>query len=311
MPFADQQRRRDGAEWSRPIQVAREDVYQPFTPELQLGLEDIEGSDCDEVLVQRLPGGTRKEKTAPQDSRQDQPRDHACGDEPSAWAPHPSAWGTLFQDQRLRKFVGRGEALRGIGSERPLQRILYPSRHCRITASKGGRPGDEPLGDEGLWRHSGEGWLAGETLVQHATERVEITPSVDLPLAGCLLRAHVHRSAQRKTGSGQPLTSCRAHRLGYPEVCQDRFASFQQDVLGLDIAMDDTELVGTGECSEYVAGDAEHVLQREPLLALQPLPQRLTLDIGHGVPQTPGGFAGVEEREDVWVTELCGESDLE
>ena len=49
--------------------------------------------------------------------------------------------------------------------------------------------------------------LAREHLVQHAAERVQVAPSVQLPAGGGLLRAHVRGRAEGEAGLGEPVLS--------------------------------------------------------------------------------------------------------
>ena len=84
----------------------------------------------------------------------------------------------------------------------------------------------------------------------------------------------------------------------------------EQDVLGLDVAVDHAVLVGVLQRVGHLAGDAHRVLDGQLLLARQPVAQRLALDVGHDVEDQPVGLARVEQREDVRVLEVGGGLDL-
>jgi hypothetical protein len=69
-------------------------------------------------------------------------------------------------------------------------------------------------------------------------------------------------------------------------------------------------LVGILECPGRFVRDAERELDRELVLAAQPVAERLALDERHGEPELAGRFAGVVDGEDVGVLQACGEADL-
>ena len=109
--------------------------------------------------------------------------------------------------------------------------------------------------------------------------------------------------------AGQPVGTGRVERPGDPEVRHQRAVLVQQDVLGLDVAVHHALPVGIGQrraawraISSASAG--------QPLLAVEPCPERLALDVRHRVPEASGGFAGVEQRQDVGMLQARGEPDL-
>jgi hypothetical protein len=67
-------------------------------------------------------------------------------------------------------------------------------------------------------------------------------------------------------------------------------AGRQEDVLRLDVAMNQSMLVGILQRVSHFSGDANRVLDRELALALQPIPQRLALDERHDIEQELGGW---------------------
>ena len=103
--------------------------------------------------------------------------------------------------ERLDELGAGGEPVhRGPGQDAG-QRVVHRLGHVAGDPHLGnGR--DEPLGDDGLGRGAGEGRLAGQHLVEHAAQAVQIGPAVHGRLAGGLLGAHVGRRARRPCPSG-------------------------------------------------------------------------------------------------------------
>ena len=71
-----------------------------------------------------------------------------------------------------------------------------------------------------------------------------------------------------------------------------------------------TVLVCTVQGFSHLTGEPNCALDWKLTFPPQPIPQALTLDVGHGVPQEPSGFTGVEYGQDVGVVEPCGEADF-
>ena len=102
-----------------------------------------------------------------------------------------------------------------------------------------------------------------------------------------------------------------AERPGDPEVGDERAAvAGEQDVLGLDVAVDDAVPVGVVERAGDLTGDPERVVDRELALAPEPVAERLALDERHGEPELAAGLTGVENGQDVGMLEPGGELDL-
>ena len=111
-------------------------------------------------------------------------------------------------------------------------------------------------------------------------------------------------------GLGHPGAAGLARGERDAEVGDQRLAVVQQDVLGLDVAVDDAVAVRVVERGGDLAGDPDRVVDRELLLPVEPVAQRLALDERHDVEEEAVGLARVEQREDVRVLEVGGELDL-
>ena len=95
-----------------------------------------------------------------------------------------------------------------------------------------------------------------------------------------------------------------------PEVGHQGTAVVQQDVLGLDVAVNDAVPVGVIERPGHLGGNPHRLGNRQLLLALEPLAQRLPRHERHRVPEQPVHLAGVDQAEDVRVLEVGGDLDL-
>src|SRR5439155_18487810 len=81
-------------------------------------------------------------------------------------------------------------------------------------------------------------WFSREHLEQQAPETVDVGTGVELPAPQGLLRAHIRRRADGLARPGETLAAGRADRARDPEVREDRVAAGEQDILGLDVAVD-------------------------------------------------------------------------
>ena len=94
-----------------------------------------------------------------------------------------------------------------------------------------------------------EGEPPGEHLVADDAERVEIAAAVDLAVARRLLGRHVGRRADRDAGGGEPRVRALLDRARDAEVGHHRAAVIlvEQDVVGLDVAVDHAARMRVGE----------------------------------------------------------------
>ena len=81
------------------------------------------------------------------------------------------------------------------------------------------------------------------------------------------------RGAERHAGLGHPGAAGLAHGERDAEVGDQRRAVVQQDVLGLDVAVDHAVAVGVVERAGDFGGDPDGVGDRKLLLAREPVAQ--------------------------------------
>jgi hypothetical protein len=112
------------------------------------------------------------------------------------------------------------------------------------------------------------------------------------------------------SGLGHAAATCRADRERDPEVRHHRTTVPQQDVLGLDVPVDHALLVRVGERVGHLARDPHGLFDAELLLAVDPAPERLALDVRHHIVEEAVRLPRVVEREDVRVLERGRRLDL-
>ena len=169
--------------------------------------------------------------------------------------------------------------------------------------------GEDPRHD-GLRRGAGERRLAGEHLVEHAAQGVHVAAGGDLPLAHRLLGAHVVRGAERHAGFRHARPAGLAGGKRDAEVGHQGPAVVQQDVFGLDVAMDHVVAVRVVQRARHLGGDAHRVRHRELLFPVHPVADRFAFDVRHHVEEEPVGLPTVEEGEDMRVLEVGRGLDL-
>ena len=150
---------------------------------------------------------------------------------------------------------------------------------------------------------------AGEELHEHAAHRVEVGAMIDARGGSALLGSHERGCPEDDAALGRAVAvPALAHQLGDPEVEHlDPVATaleigHQEDVVGLDVAVDDALGVRGGER----AGDAAHDGQRlglwQPTAGAQPRAQRLAVEqLQHQVRRTVGQVPEVVDLDDPGV----------
>src|SRR5207253_9040602 len=116
--------------------------------------------------------------------------------------------------------------------------------------------------------------------------------------------------ADRLARLGERQAARGADRARDAEVGDDRVVAREEDVLRLDVTVNDALDMGERQRVGGVARDLEGRFERQASLALQPMPQRLSLDVGHDVVKQPVDFAGREDRDDVRMAEVRREVHL-
>jgi hypothetical protein len=315
---------RHGADRTGGVETAGKDVTQPFAPELQRGIEHVEGGDGEEVPIERDLGRAPEAAVqAEQNGDRDQRTGHRQRDaQPEHWMAggrrrrRRHGWlgveGCLEGLRELRavdEAVG-GRARQGLGDD-----LLDRLRHVAERVQGRDRLG-QAAGDDRLWRATGERRLTSEHLVKDAAKGIDVAPAIELPVAARLLRAHVQRGAERDAGLGQPLAAGRVERSGDSEVREDTMAAREQDVLRFDVAVNETLPVGIAQGIGDLERDPGGVSQRELRLARQALPQRLARDVWHREPQGLHRTArrrrgpAIEDGQDMGMLQTGGGLDL-
>src|SRR5207248_4529070 len=108
---------------------------------------------------------------------------------------------------------------------------------------------------------------------------------VVVPLAPRLLGTHIRGWADRESRLRERLTPSGADRAGDAEVSDDGMSSFNEDVLGFDVAMHEPASMRVAQRFGHLCGDTQRVFERKLLLAREPIAQRLALDVWHDVIQ--------------------------
>src|SRR5918994_1634365 len=149
---------------------------------------------------------------------------------------------------------------------------------------------------------------AGEHLVQHTAEAVDVAPPVDLDVAERLFGAHVLRSTEDGPAAGRRLSNVR--RPGDTVIGDQDVILLQQDIFRLHVTMDYSLLMSVGERVGRLAGDPERLGDWQTELAEKTLPQGLPFHERHDIVQKAIRRARVEQRQNVRVLEMGDDPDL-
>ncbi len=141
-------------------------------------------------------------------------------------------------------------------------------------------------------------------------ERVDVGAPVDLLLPLDLLGGEVVRRADHLADPGQAVAGARAAVLGEPEVGQVGVAAVDEDVGGLDVAVDQTGDVGGVQRGGDLAADVQHPVGAEPALLAQDRGQVRAGDVLHRDVEQAVDLAGVVDRDDVRMRERRGDPGL-
>ena len=83
--------------------------------------------------------------------------------------------------------------------------------------------------------------------MQHRAECVDVHACIECALACGLLGRHVLGRAEREAGARHPVGACLLQRQRNAEIRDEGVAVLQQDVLGLDVAVNDAVRMGIAE----------------------------------------------------------------
>jgi hypothetical protein len=152
---------------------------------------------------------------------------------------------------------------------------------------------------------------AGQHLVHGDAEREQIGAQVD-PAIERLLRRGVERGADDGPGRGEPRAVCvavgedRQSEVGDARDLALRSVDHQH-VVRLEVAMDESAVVGVGQAETELAGQLEGALLAQRPLVDDDARQRSPLDVLHGQVEQPlRRLAEVEHRDHVRVREQAG-----
>ena len=179
-----------------------------------------------------------------------------------------------------RHYRRRLEALGGVLGMQPGDQVAEPLRHLGDDlADRPGRVLGHPLQDRQRAAGAERRPAAGHR-VQDAAEAEQVGAVVERP-AVSLLRRHVQRRAGDRP---RPRQAGVVGRPGQPEVGDldgRSGASLQQDVARLDVAVDQTYVVGGGQPAGDLSADAEDLGHFERAGLLVPLLQGRARDVLH------------------------------
>ena len=202
------------------------------------------------------------------------------------------------------------EAIGGELFEGGEDRVLDRWTHVGALRARGRGGFRQHLRHDGLGVGAGEGRLTRQHLVGHRAQGVHVAPGTDVALAHRLFGRHVGGRAEGHAGLGHAAAAGLLHGERDAEVGHEGLAILQQDVLGLDVAMDDAALVGELEGGRDFLRQADRVVDRQLLLPGEAGAEGLALDERHDVIQETIGFARIDQAEDVGVLEAGGGLDL-
>ena len=158
---------------------------------------------------------------------------------------------------------------------------------------------------------AGERRPPGEQLVSHRAKGVDIHAVVEMRIGRRLLRRHVGRRAEGHARRRQGILSRGlTHRLRDAEVHDQRVATGEHHVVGLDVAMDHAERVRVRERVGHLAEDAHRLGDRKLADTIEPRAQRLAVDVRHHVEEKALDGARVVEGQDMRVRQLGRDFDF-
>lgn len=160
-----------------------------------------------------------------------------------------------------------------------------------------------------------EGDLARQHLVEEDSERVDVRAGVD-GLGVGLLGAHITRGPKDRARLGERELAVGVEELGDAEVedldeVRLARALAEEDVLGLEIAVDDAATVGFFEASTHLDRDADREAWGDATVDREAVAKGAALEQLHREIEAAAlGLAEVENGDGVWVLEPARGADL-
>ena len=150
---------------------------------------------------------------------------------------------------------------------------------------------------------------AREALEQQAGQAVLVGAAVERLAADLLRRDVVDRAHELAVGGTALGRALRQAEVGQVAVLAPVLA-VEQDVAGLDVAMDEAAAVGGVQRIGDLGGDRDRPGRVERALAAQQRLQVAAADVAHGDEQAPVALARLVDRYDVRVVQAGGEARL-
>ena len=200
--------------------------------------------------------------------------------------------------------LGRLVAVRRVLRECTQDHGVEIGGHVRVELRRGHGLLEHLLRGDRDGRVAEERRPAGDHLVHHAPERVEVRTRVDRLALG-LLRRQVRRGAEDRGRLRDRVGGRRDPRDA--EVRDLHLATrVQHDVAGLDVAMDHSPGVCGLERLAHIHRDVDRAVRQDAAAAGQELGERATLHVLHHDVVHAVVRAGVEHRDDVRVPDARG-----
>ena len=187
----------------------------------------------------------------------------------------------------------------------------YNRRHIGSRDRDGRRRVQKAFGDECRGACRRERNFARQHLEKHATEREQITSSIE-GIASGLLGAQVRRCTNCHTNlrNGRMISGRSKNRLANAKVGNNRVPLVQKNILRLDVPMHDVVPMGVIERVGDFGGNSHGLVDREPSYGVETFTQRLPLHHRRHEIQNAIRLAGVVQRKDVRVIESRRELDF-
>ena len=215
-----------------------------------------------------------------------------------------------FVVQQFRQVSGRLNAILGLLFEQLVDRSCQPFGDLGIQLAQWPLLHFGDLPQNGECRVSRKRRLTGAHLVQDGTKAEQIRTKIGL-FTQCLFRCHVKRGPAHESGPGQFHIVRHASQAEVGQL-HAIVGGFQQNVSGLDVAMNQSLRMSRHQAVRGLHRDAHDFVQRQFLVSSQTLFERLAGDqLHHQIGQAfIGGFLDLIDSDDVFVSDRGGRSSL-